>query len=64
MSGAESLLLLCSKRIYDVPKFVFYALGYVIESVLLKFIQQHTNDKFYLEDMETKRFCKGNRSNR
>lgn len=24
----------CSKRIYDVPKFVFYALGYAIERVL------------------------------
>lgn len=24
----------CSKRIYDVPKFVFYALGYAMERVL------------------------------
>lgn len=24
----------CSKRIYEVPKFVFYALGYAIERVL------------------------------
>lgn len=24
----------CSKRIYDIPKFIFYALGYAIESVL------------------------------
>lgn len=24
----------CSKRIYEVPKFIFYALGYVIERVL------------------------------
>lgn len=24
----------CSKRIYEVPKFIFYALGYAIERVL------------------------------
>ena len=24
----------CSKRIYDIPKFIFYALGYAIERVL------------------------------
>lgn len=24
----------CSKRIYEVPKFIFYALGYTIERVL------------------------------
>lgn len=24
----------CSKRIYDMPKFIFYALGYAIERVL------------------------------
>lgn len=23
----------CSKRIYDIPKFIFYALGYAIERV-------------------------------
>ena len=26
----------CSKRIFDVPKFIFYALGYAIERVLAK----------------------------
>lgn len=26
----------CSKRIYDMPKFIFYALGYAIERVLAK----------------------------
>lgn len=26
----------CSKRIYDIPKFVFYALGYAIENILAK----------------------------
>jgi len=26
----------CSKRIYDIPKFIFYALGYAIESILVK----------------------------
>jgi hypothetical protein len=29
-------LLECSKRIYDIPKFVFYALGYAIEHVLAR----------------------------
>jgi hypothetical protein len=29
-------LLECSKRIYDIPKFVFYALGYAIERVLAR----------------------------
>lgn len=24
----------CSRRIYDIPKFIFYALGYAIERVL------------------------------
>ena len=24
----------CSKRIYDIPKFIFYALGYAIDRVL------------------------------
>jgi len=24
----------CSKRIYEIPKFIFYALGYAIERVL------------------------------
>lgn len=24
----------CSKRIYDIPKFIFYALGYAVERVL------------------------------
>ena len=24
----------CSKRIYDIPQFIFYALGYAIECVL------------------------------
>ena len=26
----------CSKRIFDIPKFIFYALGYAIERVLAK----------------------------
>jgi hypothetical protein len=29
-------LLECSKRIYDIPKFVFYALGYALERVLAR----------------------------
>ena len=24
----------CSRRIYEIPKFIFYALGYVLKSVL------------------------------
>ncbi len=26
----------CSKRIYDIPKFIYYAIGYAIESILVK----------------------------
>jgi hypothetical protein len=26
----------CSKRIYDIPKFIYYAVGYAIESILVK----------------------------
>ena len=26
----------CSKKIYDIPQFIFYALGYAIENVLVK----------------------------
>ena len=26
----------CSKRIFDIPRFVFYTLGYAIERVLAK----------------------------
>lgn len=26
----------CSKRIYDIPKFIFYALGYAMETILTK----------------------------
>lgn len=26
----------CSKRIYDIPKFIYYAIGYTIESILVK----------------------------
>jgi hypothetical protein len=50
----------CSKRIYDIPKFIFYALGYAIERVLARtrsgikgFLlkkeqsQQLTLDKFF-----------------
>jgi len=37
---AETLFLVklkkCSKRIYDIPQFIFYALGYAIENVLVK----------------------------
>ena len=29
-------LKVCSKRIYDIPKFVYYAIGYAIEDVLVK----------------------------
>ena len=26
----------CSKRIYDIPKFIYYAIGYAIGNVLVK----------------------------
>lgn len=26
----------CSKRIYDIPKFIYYAIGYAIENILVK----------------------------
>ena len=44
----------CSKRIYEIPKFIFYALGYAIEWVLSKGctgIGSYIPPKFKLQQM-------------
>ena len=39
----------CSKRIFDVPKFIFYGLGYAIERVLAR---THSGIKGFLLEKE------------
>lgn len=62
---AETIFLVelkeCSKRIYDIPQFIFYALGYAIENVLVKTnvgIQKYIEKKVKSQQLDIFKYFK------